>query len=246
MMPISVHGNIHVVRPGTTPFRSCWELQKRLLDLRAIGAVPDTLIMTEHPAVYTIGRTGNPNNMLAGMNELQAAHIEFLSIERGGDVTYHGPGQLVGYPILNLLDFHPDLHWYVRSLEEVVIRTLSHYRIEGERHPQFTGVWVGNAKVCAIGIHTRGWVTMHGFALNVSTDVSAFDRIVPCGIRGKDVTSISLLLGRKIDFVEVESLCIQEFCTVFGYSPLFITRESLADVINEYPLPGRPSVKEFA
>ncbi len=231
MMLHSERGLLHVVRLGTTPFRRCWDLQRRLLALRAAGDVPDTLLLTEHEPVYTIGRTGDPKNMLMPPEHLRAQQIEFLPIERGGDVTYHGPGQLVGDPILNLLESHPDLHWYVRALEETVIRILSRYAIVGRRDKEYTGVWVHGEKICAIGIHTRGWVTMHGFALNVSTDLAAFNGIIPCGIRDKGVTSMTRLLRRPVDLAEIETACIEEFCSVFSYSPKLISRDTLPDPI---------------
>ncbi len=240
----SDRGLLHVVRLGTTSFRHCWDLQRRLLELRSVGAIPDTLLLTEHEPVYTIGRTGDPRNMLAPAEHLRARHIEFLPVERGGDVTYHGPGQLVGYPILNLLETHPDLHWYVRALEEVVIRLLKRYDIRGARDPAYTGVWVGNEKVCAIGIHTRGWVTMHGFALNVNTDLSAFEAIVPCGISGKGVTSIGRLLARPVDLSETESICIEEFGSVLQYSPRLIPRESLPGIAPGNVEPSSLTLKE--
>ena len=240
----SERGLLHVVRLGTTPFRRCWDLQRRLLDLRSDGAIPDTLLLTEHEPVYTLGRTGDPNHMLAPPDRLRAQQIEFLPIERGGDITYHGPGQLVGYPILNLLESHPDLHWYVRALEETIMRLLDHYGIRGSRHEKYTGVWVGENKICAIGIHTRGWVTMHGFALNVDTDLAAFDEIVPCGIRGKGVTSMSRELGRPVDPSHVEALCIEEFCSVLHYSPRLVPPESLPGYVSGNPDPASPLVKE--
>ncbi len=240
----SDRGLLHVVRLGTTTFRRSWDLQRRLFELRSAGAVPDTLLLTEHEPVYTLGRTGDARHMLLSAELLHARRIEFLPIERGGDVTYHGPGQIVAYPILNLLESHPDLHWYVRALEEVVIRVLGRFGIRGTRNRQYTGVWVGEEKICAIGIHTRGWVTMHGFALNVNTDLSAFDAIVPCGIRDKGVTSISRILARPVDQPEVEEFCIEEFCSVLNYTPRLIPQEMLPGFLSKNGSASAPTQKE--
>jgi lipoyl(octanoyl) transferase len=232
-MTLSNRGILQVVHLGRTPFRECWDLQRRLLEGRMADRIADTLLLTEHPPVYTIGRTGKREHMLLTAQELRDQHVDFLPVERGGSVTFHGPGQLVAYPILHLLRTHPDLHWYVRSLESVVLGVLAHFDITGERHPRYTGVWVGNKKVCAIGIHTRGWVTMHGFALNVATDLTAFDRIVPCGIREKSVTSMSALLNTQVSVVDVEPVCIEEFCRVFSYDPMFLSPGGLAvDIVD--------------
>ena len=239
-------GFLQIVRLGVTPYRHCWDLQRRLFSLRATDALPDTLLMTEHPPVYTIGRTGNPEHMLSAASDLRARNIEFLPVERGGDVTYHGPGQLVGYPILNLLTSRPDLHWYVRTLEETIIRTLARFGIAGERHPRYTGVWVNDRKICAIGIHTRGWITMHGFALNVCTDLTAFDSIVPCGIPGKGVTSMSRILDRNVSLSEVEPACIEEFCAAFSSTPAFVSPAKLEEDLRAGIRLGQLTSKEYA
>jgi lipoyl(octanoyl) transferase len=166
--------------------------------------------------VYTIGKSGNPLHLLAGEEELRRRNVEMVQTDRGGDITYHGPGQLVGYPILDLDGYGLDLHRYLRNLEEVVIRTLAEYGVEGGRVPGYTGVWVGGEKVCAIGIRACHRVTMHGFALNVTTDLRAFDRIIPCGIFERGVTSMEEVLRVRIPWEDVGRRLVGCFGEVFG------------------------------
>jgi lipoyl(octanoyl) transferase len=202
---------------GRTEYRACWALQQRLCEERRAGLIDDTLLLTEHDPVYTIGRAGNPLHLLAGAEELLRRKIALVETDRGGDITYHGPGQLVGYPILDL-GGSLDLHRYLRDLEEVVIRTLAAYGVTAGRVPGYTGVWVGGEKVCAIGIRARGGVTMHGFALNVTTDLRAFDRIIPCGIFERGVTSMEEILGAQVPLEEVGGHLVAHFGEVFGCS----------------------------
>lgn len=199
----------------------CWELQQRLHAQRLAGEENDILLLTEHNHVYTIGKSGDANHLLAGDAELQAKGVSVYHNDRGGDITYHGPGQLVGYPILDLNNHYLDLHRYLRDLEEVIVRTLTVFGIAAQRDPEYTGVWVGNEKICAIGVKTCRWVTMHGFALNVTTDLSFFTRIIPCGIFEKGVTSMSQLLGRAVLIDEVSRVVVREFGNVFGCNPLY-------------------------
>ena len=206
---------VRAVDLGVTEYGSCWKLQQQLFDLRLADAIPDTLLLTEHQPVYTIGRSGDPNHLLAGLPELQEKGIALFHNDRGGDVTYHGPGQLVGYPILSLHNYYLDLHRYLRDIESVIISVLGQFGIRGSRIEGYTGVWVGNDKVCAIGIKSSKWVTMHGFALNVSTDLSYFDRIIPCGIFEKGITSMQELLGRTVTIAEVVPELLREFAGVF-------------------------------
>lgn len=206
---------IRTVDLGVTEYQSCWDLQRQLFERCLAGTVPDTLLLTEHRPVYTIGRSGDPNHLLAGTSELQEKGVAVFYNDRGGDITYHGPGQLVGYPILDLHNYYLDLHRYLRDIETVVINTLSHFGIKGARVEGYTGVWVGNDKICAIGIKSSRWVTMHGFALNVSTDLSYFDRIIPCGIFEKGITSMRELLGRVVTIEEVVPELLREFAGVF-------------------------------
>jgi lipoate-protein ligase B len=201
---------------GRTDYASCWDLQRRLVGLRCAGTIPDTLVLTEHNHVYTIGKSGDDRHLLAGENELRERGVAVYHNDRGGDITYHGPGQLVGYPIIDLRDHTPDLHRYLRDIEEVVINVLALFGIRGARVPEYTGVWVGGEKICAIGIKTVRWVTMHGFALNVSTDLSYFGRIIPCGIFERGVSSMESVLGANVPIDEVTGRVVAEFGRVFG------------------------------
>lgn len=178
----------------------------------------DVLLFVEHPHVYTLGKSGDKANMLKGMAELANIDAQFIEIDRGGDITYHGPGQIVGYPILDLDRHFTDIHKYLRYLEEVIIKTCADYDIEAGRIEGLTGVWVGNQKICAMGIRCSRWVTMHGFALNVNTDLSYFNHIVPCGITDKEVTSLQELLGHKVDESQVKEQLVIHFQEVFDVS----------------------------
>jgi lipoyl(octanoyl) transferase len=208
----------HVVvqRLGRTDYRICWKLQQELLLQRRDRQVPDILLLTEHDHVYTIGTNGSEDHLLAGAAERDAMGVDVVQCDRGGDITYHGPGQIVGYPILDLGDYYHDLHRYLRDLEEVVIRTLALYNVRARRHADYTGVWVGDEKICAIGVKTSRWITMHGFALNVNTDLAYFGRIIPCGIGEKGVTSLQEVLSSELDMNEVMGVVTGHFADVFG------------------------------
>lgn len=183
------------------------------------------LLFVEHPPVYTLGKSGSLDNLLLSEPELHQRGITFFKINRGGDITYHGPGQIVGYPIFDLEGFFTDVHRYVRTLEEAVIQTLAEYGIQGTRIPKYTGVWLdpdgkGPArKICAIGVHLSRWVTMHGFAFNVNTDLDYFRNIIPCGIddADKDVTSMEQELGRPVDYAAVKSVLKDRLAELFEY-----------------------------
>lgn len=183
---------------------------------------PNYFLFVEHPHVYTLGKSGHIENLLIDEAALAKKGASFYKINRGGDITYHGPGQIVGYPIIDLENFFTDIHKYLRSLEEVIIRTLADYGIKGERSEGETGVWldVGTPfarKICAMGVRASRWVTMHGFALNVNTDLGYFDNIIPCGIRGKAVTSLNVELSKeKVDTEEVKTLILKHFEEIFG------------------------------
>lgn len=184
-------------------------------------ATVNYFLFCEHPHVYTIGKSGHMENLLVNDSRLKELNVSFYKTNRGGDITYHGHGQIVGYPILDLEQFFTDLGKYMRYLEEVIIKVLAHYGIKGDRLDGSTGVWLdpGTAsarKICAMGVRSSRWVTMHGFALNVNTDLKYFDYIVPCGISDKSVTSISKELGRVVDEREVKDLILSEFANVFG------------------------------
>jgi lipoate-protein ligase B len=175
-----------VILAGRIPYRDALAWQRSLADDRIRGRLPhDVLLLLEHDPVVTLGRTSQPAHLL------RPAGIDVVEVERGGDVTFHGPGQLVGYPILDLNGFRPDLHWYLRTLEQALIFALDELGIPAERNPGLTGVWTHGRKIASIGIHVKQWVTWHGFALNVTTDLAAFDRIVPCGIPGVVMTSVA-------------------------------------------------------
>ncbi len=209
---------------GLTRYAEAWALQRKLFDLRLDRRTGDLLLYTEHHHVYTIGKGGDQNHLLATESELREEGVDVFQIDRGGDITYHGPGQIVGYPIIDLQEYKTDLHWYLRSLEEVIILAMREFGIEGKREEGMTGVWVGGEKVAAIGVKVSRWITMHGFALNVNTDLSKFGRIIPCGIFHKGVTSMERILGRRFELNEVQVSLDRAFAAVFGGS---VTRKDL-------------------
>ena len=212
---------------GLQPYRKIWDLQKKIQaelitqkrrrrdQLPVQKPLNDQFLFVEHPHIYTLGKSGKSTHLLKAVEELSDIEAEFIEIDRGGDITYHGPGQIVGYPILDL-DFHfTDIHKYLRYLEEVVIRTCGDFGIEAGRQKGLTGVWVKDKKICAMGIRCSRWVTMHGFALNVNTDLSYFNHIVPCGITHKSVTSISELTGTQTSMLKVKDSLRNHFSKVF-------------------------------
>ena len=223
---------LNVVNLGLTDYKSAWDLQRYIFDLRTQNKISDVLLLTEHHPVYTLGKSSDDNHLLANNDELKSAGVEVFHIDRGGDVTYHGPGQLVGYPILDLNNYYLDIHRYLRDLEEVIIRTLAEYGINANRDTNFTGVWVGNEKIAAIGVKVGHWVTMHGFALNANTNLSYFERIIPCGIFHKGVTSIERLLGHQVLLDEVSRFIVKHFENVFGVKYIERLAESIEDVSN--------------
>jgi lipoyl(octanoyl) transferase len=206
-------------------------LQKRLVAARKASVVLDVLLLCEHPHVITLGRSGKREHLLASDRVLKQKGVEFHSTDRGGDITYHGPGQIVGYPILNLAAIRRDVGWYVRMLEETMIRAAADFGILAEREPGKTGIWVGGGdqveKLGAIGVHLSRWVTSHGFAYNVSTDLRYFDLIVPCGIAGRKAISLEKLLGRRVDCSEVAAAIGKHFGEVFGLEMKPTSREEL-------------------
>lgn len=206
----SQNGDLYVL--GKVSYLTAWEWQRMLLnERRDDGALRDALMLLQHPPVYTLGQGADTQFLKF---DPQSSEYEIHRIERGGEVTYHCPGQIVGYPILNLKRHQQDLHWYLRQLEEVVIRTLGAYGLVGDRIPGLTGVWVDGHKLAAIGIKVSRWITMHGFALNVCPDLSGFEKIVPCGIEGKPVGSMSQFLP-AVDLEDVQRTIIQQFESVF-------------------------------
>jgi lipoyl(octanoyl) transferase len=220
-----------VTNLGTRPYAEVLEFQRAAAMARISGELPqDLLILVEHPPVVTLGRSArDPANLLASPALLEARGAQLFEVERGGDVTFHGPGQLVGYPIVDLTRHRQDLHWYLRQLEDVIIRALAPFGIPGQRSTGQTGVWTEDRKIASIGVHARQWVTWHGFALNVTTDLSWFDLMVPCGIAGVTMTSVEQELRRRGDAAclapspalgeEVASAIVGAFGEVFDLAP---------------------------
>jgi len=197
-------GSVEAWWLGRVRYADAWELQRTVFNEVLARERPNTFLLCEHPDVVTIGRNArNDETLRVSREELRAMGYDLHDVDRGGDVTYHGPGQLVGYPIVRLVDFREDLGWYMRGIEELIIRAIAPYGIEGGRVPGMSGVWVGESKVCAIGIRASRWVTMHGFALNVTSDLTRFDPIVPCGIEEYSVTSIAALTDSRPSLLEV-------------------------------------------
>ncbi|MCH8558116.1 MAG: lipoyl(octanoyl) transferase LipB [Balneolia bacterium] len=206
---------------GLSGYESAWqfqqELQKQIISRKSAGHSGDGfLLFTEHPHVYTLGKNGSERHLLLNADGLKRNKATFVQTDRGGDITYHGPGQLVGYPILDLDEFGTDIGNYLNKLEEVIIRVLSDYGIDSGRSEGFPGVWVDGAKICAMGVKCSRWVTMHGFALNVNTNLNYFDHIVPCGLTNRNVTSIEKLLGKAVEPLEVKGKVRDHFASVFG------------------------------
>ncbi|MBV6445434.1 MAG: lipoyl(octanoyl) transferase LipB [Ignavibacteriales bacterium] len=205
---------------GLVSYQETWDLQKTLLTQRLEGTIEDTLLLLEHPNTYTLGKTADRANLVGSDEYLAEKHIDVFEIDRGGDITYHGPGQLVGYPIINLQNWKPDTHLYLRTIEEMIINVLRQYGVESGRKPEYTGVWVGEAKIAAIGIKISRWITMHGFAFNINTDLDLFNGIIPCGIKDKEVTSLAKLLGREVPIQEIKMKIKTEFAHLFGFDEI--------------------------
>lgn len=226
-----VNKNIQFHNWGNIPFKQAWDKQQILLqqiiDVKLANrklseqekkVTDNHLIFCEHPPVYTLGKSGDKANLLLNENELGLGNIEYFKINRGGDITFHGPGQIVGYPILDLDNFKTDLHWYLRQLEEVIINTIAEYGLKGFRIDGATGVWVDDKnprKICALGIRCSRWVTMHGWALNVNTNLDYFNNIIPCGISDKGVTSLQKEIGQALEMEQVTALLKDNFMRLF-------------------------------
>lgn len=207
---------MYLLNLGFEPYNRALDLQHRLVAARREGRIEDVLILLEHPPVITLGRRGDESNIVASRELLARLGIEVHRVERGGDVTYHGPGQLLGYPILDLRGYRQDVGWYMHSLEEVLIRALSDFGVEAGRLEGRIGVWIGDKNIAALGARIEEWITYHGFALNVSPDLSHFDLIIPCGYRGIGVTSMEEVLGEAPEMREVRRSVAQRFSEVFG------------------------------
>ena len=214
---------------GRMPYGDALELQRSIARDRISGAISqDVLLLLEHPPVVTLGRSSKEKHLVASPEFLQSHGVELFEVERGGDVTFHGPGQLVGYPIIDLKRHRQDLHWYLRSLELALINSLADYGIPGERNTSFTGVWTRGKKIASIGVHARDWVTWHGFALNVTTELSYFNLIVPCGIDGVVMTSIARELGvEDVSAHDVIERVTAKFAEVFDLTAVVTSRSAL-------------------
>lgn len=211
-----MRSELWLVDCGLRPYAEMLDLQRAVAAARISGEIEqDVLLLVEHCPVITLGRSSKDAHLLANPEILRARGVEVFEVERGGDVTFHGPGQLVGYPIIDLKRHKQDLHWYLRQVEEVLIRALGELGIAGERVAKYTGVWSKGRKIASIGVHARDWVTWHGFALNVSTELSYFDLIVPCGIPDVRMTSVQRELGRTVTLSEVSAVVARCAANVF-------------------------------
>lgn len=228
-----------VIDLGLIGYVPACELQLRLVSARKANLIPDVLLLCEHPHVITLGRNGHRENLLASEHLLRQMGVEFHATDRGGDITYHGPGQVVGYPILNLAAIRRDVAWYVRQLEEAMISATAEFGIVATRKPGMTGVWVEGMndgapeKLAAIGVHLSRWVTSHGFAYNVSTDLRYFDLIVPCGIPDKRATSLERLLGRAVERQEIAPRIVARLGEVLGREMRAVSRDVLEQFVAE-------------
>jgi lipoyl(octanoyl) transferase len=226
---------------GLMGYAEAWALQKRVVAARKAGAIEDVLLLCEHPHVITQGRNGRRESLLASEHVLRQKGVEFHATDRGGDITYHGPGQIVGYPILNLHAIRRDVVWYVRMLEEAMIQATAELGVAAKRVEGKTGIWVqsenAEEKLAAIGVHISRWVTSHGFAYNVSTDLRYFDLIVPCGIADRKATSLEKLLGRSVKRNEVAPRIAKHFGEVFGLELKDTSRAELLEKLQEAELP---------
>ena len=196
---------------GQKSYKAVWDLQKEMQQQRIKGEIDDTLILVEHDPVYTLGKNANEDHLLQSRDE----SVDVFNIERGGDITFHGPGQLVVYPILDLSNYKKSVSWYMRTLEQVLIDTLIEFKITAQQNDGLTGVWVGDEKIAALGVRISRWVTMHGFSLNVNPDLSFYDGIIPCGIFDHGVTSMEQLLGETQNNDNVKNMVIEKFNKYF-------------------------------
>jgi lipoyl(octanoyl) transferase len=237
----STEGPLLVVELGLISYTDALDLQRRLVAARKAKAIEDVLLLCEHPHAITMGRNGKREHLLASEPVLRQKGVAFYPTDRGGDVTYHGPGQVVGYPILDLAAIRRDVGWYVRMLEETMIRATADYGVAAGREPGKTGVWVANGsapeKLGAIGVHLSRWVTSHGFAYNVSTDLRYFDLIVPCGLAGRKATSLEKILSRRVDPREAATRLTRCFSEIFGLAIRPASREVLQDRLEQFQQP---------
>lgn len=212
---------------GFIDYKEAWDLQQEIHSKRVSGEIEDYLLLLEHPNTYTLGKTAHKENLIGSEDYLNQNKISVYDIDRGGDITYHGPGQIVGYPIIDLNNWVKDTHKYLRALEEVIIKTCFEYGLKCERNPKHTGVWIGDKKIAAIGIKVSRWITMHGFAFNVNTDLNLFNGIIPCGIQDKSVTSLKQELNRDIIIKEVKEKLLKNFTELFEYTSVTLSEKEV-------------------
>lgn len=217
---MSSEKEILYIDAGIIDYQEAWDLQKKILELRYQNKIPDVLLLLEHPNTYTLGKVADKKNLLSDPDFLKENNISVYEIDRGGDITFHGPGQIVGYPIINLVNWKRDAHEYLRGLEEVIIRTCDEFGLKSKRNPKYTGVWIDDRKIAAIGIKISRWITMHGFAFNINTDLSLFNGIIPCGIKEKSVTSLSKELNVEVEIKIVKEKLLNHFKQFFEYQKL--------------------------
>jgi len=218
---------------GLIDYKDAWDIQKSIHQLRVENKIDDVLFLLEHPHTYTLGKTANKENLVSDSKYLTENNISVYDIDRGGDITYHGPGQIVGYPIISLTDWLQDTHKYLRAIEEVILKVCEEYGLKGSRVDKYTGVWIDDRKICAIGIKVSRWITMHGFAFNVNTDLKLFNGIIPCGITDKDVTSLNRELKTEIHINEVKEKIIHHFNDFFRFDQIeFKSKEEIKSLIS--------------
>ncbi len=209
---------------GLVDYQEAWDLQHTLFEKRRVNKIDDTLLLLEHPHTYTFGKSADKSNLLFTQTELEQKSISLYDVDRGGDITYHGPGQIVGYAIIDLKNWEQDTHKYLRALEEVIIQTLAEFGVVSVRNENRSGVWVGDNKICAIGIKVSRWISMHGFALNINTNMEMFNGIVPCGIDDKGVTSLKNELNKKVNISIVKNEIVKKFSKIFNYNKVEIIK----------------------
>tara|TARA_Y100000817_G_scaffold77387_2_gene59536 strand:+ start:5669 stop:6328 length:660 start_codon:yes stop_codon:yes gene_type:complete len=212
---------LHLINLTNIDYNYAWDKQKKAVENRKLGLIPDTLFFVEHEPVYTLGKNSNHNHLL----DSRDLKIPIFNIERGGDVTFHGPGQLVGYPILDLHYHKLSISWYMRTLEKVIIETLKEFKIEAHRRHSFTGVWVNDFKVAALGVKLSKWVSMHGFSLNINNNLKFYDGIIPCGLFQYDVTSMKSLLKKEVDINKVKEIITKKFVKNFSFEKVKFSNE---------------------
>ncbi len=226
----STSKNLDYCDLGLIDYAKAWDLQKLVFEKRVNNTINDTFFMLEHPNTYTLGKTADKGNLIGDESFLNDKGISVFEIDRGGDITYHGPGQIVGYPIIDLKNWKQDAHLYLRTLEETIIKVCNNYGLEATRKEKYTGVWIGERKICAIGVKISRWVTMHGFAFNINTNLELFNGIIPCGIKDKEVTSLEKELGKKIEVQEVKDKILTEFKEQFNYQK--VTTQNSSEYLN--------------